>query len=458
MTASGRNPIEFLSDLFAEYDRHEVVYCLLRNFKTLPERLESRDVDVLISAASKQKNREIISGLVRKYGVVIYNHYVDERFDQFFLFRRDSDNEFFELKLDFFFESELYGVRLLSGEEILLSRYRYRNFYVAHDVHRVLDKWLFIHLVGAQLPEKYHPDFKEVFIAHRESLTKTLVNIFGRSSAEQLVSLTCTQGFTGLPQVRRGALFLHLLRLAGSKPFYHLWHVPLFFWYRLKYTLFPQGEFVSLSGPDGCGKTTVLELAIVQLEKLFGLVTENQGHFRPAILPRIAQIAKSAGALENVDEDYASPHRGRPSGWFGSLARFFYYLLDYLWGYFVRIRPALVRRELVIFDRYYFDMVADPGRSRIALPVWLRRAALSLIPLPHTAFFVHVPAEVVRQRKQELPLEMIAQLNDLYLQMGDSSRMQILENNDSAEAAAAKLVDMVIARRRKRLKLDRMYP
>jgi thymidylate kinase len=226
----------------------------------------------------------------------------------------------------------------------------------------------------------------------------------------------------------------------------------------LKHSITPTGEFVSVSGPDGCGKTTVLELATEQLEKLFGAAPNNHGHFRPTVLPRIAQVAKRAGAIAAVDEDYASPHRGKPSGFIGSLFRFSYYLLDYLYGYFVKIRPALVRRELVIYDRYYFDMVADPGRSRIALPNWLRKAALSIIPLPHTAFFVHVPADVVRSRKQELPLEKIEKLKAAYLDMAASSRLLILENSGSAEAAAAKLVDTVIERRRKRLKLDRIYP
>lgn len=458
MTTSAGNTTEFLTDLFAEYDNHEVGYCLLRNYEALPERLESRDVDILIDVSSKQKNREIIVRLVEKYGAVIYNHYVDERFDQFFVFRRDSDGEFFELKLDFFFDSEIYGFRVLSGKEILQARCEFLNFFVAHDAYKVLDKWLFIFLLGAALPEKYHTEFKEIFVRHHETLTTTLANIFGRTSAEQLVTQICSTGFSGLHRIRKGELLRILLRLACKDPLYHLWHVPLFFWYRLKHTITPKGEFISLSGPDGCGKTTVMELAKEQLEKLFGSVPDNHGHFRPSFLPRIAQVAKRAGAIAAVDEDYDSPHRGKPSGFFGSLFRFSYYLLDYLVGYLFKIRPALVRRELVVYDRYYFDMVADPARSRIALPDWLRKTALSIVPLPHTAFFVHVPSDVVRKRKQELAIEKIEQLNAAYLQIAESSRLQILENSNTAEAAAAKLVDTVIARRRKRLKLDRIYP
>ncbi len=448
---------DFLTHLFAEYRKQRVEYCLLRNYKSIPDRIESSDVDILISPSFKRKNRTIIFKLAKKYGAIIYNYYVDERFEQFFLSKRISPGDLFELKVDFFFDAEIYGVRLISGKEILDSKVSYKNFYIANDIFRVLDKWLFVHLLGSPLPLKYHAEFKRIFIRNRKSLDSILSKLLGNKTGTVLCSLICSKGFSNLPRMNKGALLTILFRVALYSPFFHLRHLPLFFFYRLKHFIFPKGEFVSVSGPDGSGKSTVLESTKKPLERLFRSRSGNHGHFRPNWLPRIANVAKTAGVLSKVDEAYASPHRGKPSGFLGSLFRFSYYLTDYIFGYFLKIRPALVRRELVLYDRYYFDMVADQGRSRILLPLWIRKMALWFIPLPNTAFFIHAPSAIIRKRKKELSLEKIEQLNAYYLKMAETSTLTTLENDTAVDIAASKLVDTVIYRRRKRLKLDRLY-
>ena len=315
-----------------------------------------------------------------------------------------------------------------------------------------------MHLLGSPLPLKYQAEFKGIFIQNRRSFDLILSKLFGNKKGNELCSTICSTGFSHLPRIDKSSLLIILLKAALRSPFFHLFHLPLFIFYRLKYFIFPKGEFISVSGPDGSGKSTVLENAKNQLERLFRSQPGNHGHFRPSLFPRLANIAKNAGLKKTVDENYSSPHRGRPSGFLGSLFRFSYYLADYIFGYFFKIRPALVRRELVVYDRYYFDMVADPGRSRISLPLWIRKMALWFIPLPNTAFFIHAPTGTIRKRKKELSLEKIEQLNASYSKMAGTSTLVVLENNSTVEIAASKLVDAVIERRRKRLKLDRLHP
>lgn len=448
---------KFFHDLFAEYDNQNISYCILRNYETLPTELTSGDVDIRILSKDRSKNREIVISVSRKNKIKIFHDYIDERFDQFILFKRISSNDLFSIKLDYY-DLELYGVRLLSGADTVRTRVPYRKFFVASDIFKVLDKWLFCYLLNAPLPQKYHHSYKDIFISNREIFSQKISGIFGSRYGDDLCMKICDTGFVHLPKVGKVFLFRILFRLALKEPLFHFHHIPKFIYYRIKHTLFPKGEFISVSGPDGCGKTTVLEQATVQLVKLFGSQPGNHGHFRPSVLPRIANVAQKAGVVATVDEDYSSPHRGRPSGFWGSLFRLLYYSADYIWGYFRVIRPALVRRELVIYDRYYFDMVADPGRSRVNLPNWIRKAFLYLLPLPKTAFFIHAPAETVLQRKQELSLAKIEELNTAYLELARISRLQVLENVSSPDVTAAKLVDTVVARRRKRLGLDRLYP
>jgi len=87
----------------------------------------------------------------------------------------------------------------------------------------------------------------------------------------------------------------------------------------------------------------------------------------------------------------------------GSLAKAIYWVLDYTVGYYLKVRPAITRSTLMIFDRYLVDALVDPRRYRFGGPQWALRLAWSLIPKPHLVILLDAPVEVVRARKQEVP-------------------------------------------------------
>src|SRR4051794_30624468 len=101
MTSSSALIQVFLTELFAAYDVSGLEYCVLRNFETLPERLASRDVDVLISAKERRRNGVILRKVIDKLGCVLYGHFTDERFEQWFVCKRVSSDDLFVLQLDF---------------------------------------------------------------------------------------------------------------------------------------------------------------------------------------------------------------------------------------------------------------------------------------------------------------------------------------------------------------------
>ena len=188
----------------------------------------------------------------------------------------------------------------------------------------------------------------------------------------------------------------------------------------------------------------MIEAVISQLRTTFGSDSVVYQHFRPAALPRIADVAKAAHAIKKVDADYSKPHRAKPSGILGSLIRLGYYYCDYLFGYFRSIRPVLLKRQVVLFDRYYYDMICDPGRSRISLPGWILWLVGRLMPLPKYAFFIHVDAEEIYRRKQELTLNRIKELNGKYQELVRSGQLKQIDNNGPFEQAAREIVDTII--------------
>jgi thymidylate kinase len=162
-------------------------------------------------------------------------------------------------------------------------------------------------------------------------------------------------------------------------------------------------SMISVVGPDGVGKTTFIELLKQELSRT--LVKDADAilvnHFRPNILPNIKKLL-SGKNYDPSTEDFTNPHRAKPAGVFSSFIRLTYYWLDYVLGYWLDTRRKCAQQNVFIFDRYFYDFIVDPRRSRINLPAWIRKAFLALTPQPDLVLFLDCDADIVFARKQEL--------------------------------------------------------
>jgi hypothetical protein len=148
------------------------------------------------------------------------------------------------------------------------------------------------------------------------------------------------------------------------------------------------------SGPDGSGKTTLIRGLARSLGAAFRRT--DLFHFRPGLLmPRSTRTPVS------------HPHAKPPRSWLLSFLKNCCFLLDYWCGYLLDVRPKLVRSSLVLFDRYYDDLLVDPRRFRFSRPPWLSRTARPMIPRPDLLLFLD--ARVAHSRKAEVsPQEVVA--------------------------------------------------
>jgi hypothetical protein len=153
---------------------------------------------------------------------------------------------------------------------------------------------------------------------------------------------------------------------------------------------------------DGSGKSATIGAVFPVLSAATNKMAE-WGHLRPTLLPPLSCLL----GMSNVQKGPTfNPHGSKPSGTLGSIFRLVYIWIDFVVGYWIKLRPKLGKSPTVlIFDRYAFDLVMDPQRFRIQLPSWLLRLAVRTVPQPDVSICLNAPVDIIIARKQELPCE-----------------------------------------------------
>jgi thymidylate kinase len=71
---------------------------------------------------------------------------------------------------------------------------------------------------------------------------------------------------------------------------------------------------------------------------------------------------------------------------------------------------------LVVFDRYYQDLLIDPLRYRYSGPMWLAKLVSRFVPAPDLQFVVDAEDDVILSRKREVPPEELRRQREGYQQ------------------------------------------
>lgn len=161
------------------------------------------------------------------------------------------------------------------------------------------------------------------------------------------------------------------------------------------------GLFLAFLGPDGVGKTTTINLVAESLKPIFG--DQHLFHWRPQLIK-----PRTTDEELKINDGWTSlnRHGDPPRGTLVSLLRLGGVFADYWLGQHKVVRPVLRRGGLVVFDRYYHDILVDSRRYRYGGPKWLLKSLKPLLP-QREIFFVVLDAEegAILTRKQEVTSE-----------------------------------------------------
>lgn len=394
--SSAQSVAHFLRTVFRLFSESEIRYCVLHSWNLLPEKLYS-DLDLAVHPLDKVKLPGVFEALKQAgYAPIQWGNYVTNGHGIYFIWERDSSIE--TATLDIIFEHRRAGMILASGEALVCGRIRRGEFWIA--APEVEYSYL---LAKKAAKAKASPS---------QSLRlKQLVECLGRERAEELagrifqrdlkarVVEACAKGSIdkefgrlklNLGQVPLARQLSRRVRYWASELRRAIWR-----------TINPTGVLLAILGPDGAGKSTLIEALPDALGA--GLRRRRVFHWRP-----------EAFARRRNKRPVTDPHGQVPRGAVLSIACLSAFFIDYWIGYIFVIRPLLVASAIVQFDRYFHDVLVDPLRYRYGGPRWFAAILSRLVPEPDLVILLDADEHLIRARKAELSLPEIKRQRQAY--------------------------------------------
>lgn len=188
---------------------------------------------------------------------------------------------------------------------------------------------------------------------------------------------------------------------------------------------------ISFLGPDGSGKTTIIEL--VKENSLFSSC--SYFHLKP-----ISIVNNDVIESEIVTD----PHRNLPYSKFMSYLKILYFICQYNIGWFKNISVLRGRSSLIIFDRYFDDILIDYKRYRYSGKIGFVKFARNFIPKPDIYFILTADAKVIHARKQEVCFEELQRQVYSYKSLADGKRYFEIDVNRTPEQIAKEIFDIMM--------------
>ena len=174
-------------------------------------------------------------------------------------------------------------------------------------------------------------------------------------------------------------------------------------------------------------------------------------HFRPVLFGNLGEVAHSAGMKKEVDRNYSQPHRGGKTGKVSSMVRLLYYSLDYIVGYWLKVKSVTRITRLVIFDRYYTDIICDSRRSRIYLnPKFLYWFGRLFIPSLNYNILLTAKTKTILSRKQELDVADIEAINRNIDYLASKKGYYKVLNESTPQAAVQAILSYIFENQHKK--------
>jgi hypothetical protein len=440
---------QYLRAFFDCLANEGIRYCVLHSYEGLPDYAPS-DVDMAVDSCDLSHVEEIIFHVAEllDFRVIQKVHYDVPRCYAYVLFFRDEGNPGF-IQLDLLNDDYGIGRYALRTKTLLEGRRQHETFFIPSVPMEAC--YLLVKKVqkGKALPE-HTEKLRDLFREDENGVLNVVARHFGRRHTDEVtrfIEATSAEDQSAISKRLKRTLFV---RYAILRP-----HLSLlkFLWLVkrvIERVVSPTGLIVVFLSPDGGGKSAVTDMILTRLKH--GFQNTRRMHWRPYLLPPPRKLLHPSTWTE-PEIPNRDPHALPPKSVSSSLLRFLYYLFDYLLGYLPKVLWPKIRTHLVIFERYYYDLLVDTKRFRLSIPAWLPRVFLRIVPREDILFLLTGPPEVLYERKQEISLaEMRRQLQTIEVISRKFANARKISFDQAVEDEVCQIEDVILDRLESRLR------
>jgi len=400
-----------LSELFKKLESEGIRYCILHSYETLPDKVKT-DVDIAIEKSGLKSIDRILKVIADKNGLKIIQkiHHGYQKYA--YILSPTYIHEPFRLQIDFFTDFSVRGYpKLVLNNFMINHRKQYKNFFIPDPkvefIFSILRRILKKEITPSQISK-----LKELYLEDISQCRNLLLKYFPEKIVNEISQIIMNKDvdlFKSRNKIYKKQLLIRTLRRNFLfLPSYWISEILR----AIKRLRYPVGFTVAFLGPDGAGKSTIAKKVIYLASGSFH--GTRIFYWRPELFPQMGELVELRKSKKRKQNLNPRPHDHKIQSPLKSIVRFWYYIVDYILGYYLKVFPLKVRKHLCVFDRYYYDFLVDLFRYNFNIPSWLPRFLLPIIPKPDIVIYLHASPEELYRRKKELPFHELKRQISVY--------------------------------------------